>query len=449
LNRLFGTDGIRGVANTELTPELSFKLGKVGTYLLSKNKDKPLVLIGKDTRLSGALLENAISAGIMSMGGTVLKLGVVPTPAIAYLVKEMKADAGIMISASHNTYEYNGIKIFNSEGFKLDDDLEDEIEDIIVRDMDLNGHIEGKKIGSCLYAHDEARKLYEDFLKDSIADDLSGLKIAIDCANGASYEIAESVFKGLGASVSIVNNKPDGFNINANCGSTDPSGLVEKVLAEGADVGFAFDGDADRLISVDEKGRVVDGDRMIFICAKMLKEQGRLRGNRVTATVMSNLGLRNAVRGIGAVLDTTKVGDRYVLESMLKTDCVIGGEQSGHIIFLEHSTTGDGMLSALQLLSAIKTSGKRLSELSDQIVIYPQVLRNATIKNENKKKYISDEDISKEISRIEGLMEGEGRVLVRPSGTEPLIRVMLEGKDIQEITDLAEGLVNLIERKMG
>jgi len=448
VNRLFGTDGVRGVANTELTPELAFKLGKVVSFFLSKNKGRSRVLIGKDTRLSGDLLENSISAGIMSMGGDVLKAGIIPTPAVAHLIREMKTDAGIMISASHNTFEFNGIKIFNSDGFKLDDDLEDEIENIIVRNMDLDGHLTGEEIGRCYEIEDEAKEHYINFLKNTVDLDLRGKKIAVDCANGAAYEIASRVLMDLGAEPLVINNKPNGININERSGSTHPEELQRYVLAEKADIGLAFDGDADRLISVDEKGRLIDGDRMIYICAKMLKKQNRLIGNKVTATVMSNIGFHRAIESIGATVDTTQVGDRYVLEKMLKTGCVIGGEQSGHIIFLEDSTTGDGMLSALQLLKSIQLSGKKFSELADEMTIYPQVLRNAAVKNENKKKYSSDRDIVEEIKRIENYMCGEGRVLIRPSGTEPLIRVMIEGKDLGEITNLAEGLSALIEKNM-
>lgn len=449
MNRLFGTDGVRGVANTELTPALSYNLGKVGAYVLGKNKAKPLVLIGKDTRLSGDLLENAICAGILSMGCNVIKVGVVPTPAVAYLINRMDADAGIVISASHNSFEYNGIKFFNGQGFKLDDDIEDEIEDIIVRDMDINSHIEGDKLGRCYEAEDDAAKLYKDFLKGTIDEGLEGIKIVVDCANGAAYRIAGKVFGELGAQIVAINNEPDGININSGCGSTHPEHLQARVVEEKADIGLAFDGDADRLIAVDEKGRIVDGDKMIYICAKMLKSQGKLRGNKVTATVMSNLGFHKAIESVGAEVDVTQVGDRYVLERMLETGCIIGGEQSGHIIFLEHNTTGDGMLSALQLLKAVKLSGKKLSELADEVTIYPQVLKNASVRNEYKKKYNNDPEIAAEIKRIEDLMAGEGRVLIRPSGTEPLVRVMIEGKDTETIGELAEGLVALLASKLG
>jgi phosphoglucosamine mutase len=449
MNRLFGTDGVRGVANSELTPELAFNLGKAGAYVLSKEAARPVVLIGKDTRISGDMLEDAISAGILAVGGNVIKVGVLPTPAIAYLVRSMHASAGIVISASHNSFEYNGIKFFNSEGFKLDDDIEDEIEDIIVRNIDVDSHITGELLGRCIEAENDALSDYAELLKKTVDIDLTGMRVVIDCANGASYKVAERVLRDLGISVSVIGNEPNGLNINDHCGSTHPEGLQARVIAEKADLGLAFDGDADRLIAVDEKGRLVDGDETIFICAKMLKETGHLVDNKVTVTVMSNLGFHKAMEEIGGAVDVTQVGDRYVLESMLKTGCVIGGEQSGHIIFLEHSTTGDGILSALQLLKACRYSGKKLSQLADEITIYPQVLKNAVILNENKKKYMNDPEISGEIERIEGLMAGEGRVLIRPSGTEPLVRVMLEGKNIDDITRLAENLAALLTKKMG
>lgn len=449
MNRLFGTDGVRGIANSELTPELAFNLGKAGAYVLSKEATRPVVLIGKDTRISGDMLEDAISAGILAVGGNVIKVGVLPTPAIAYLVRSMHANAGIVISASHNTFEYNGIKFFNDKGFKLDDDIEDEIEDIIVRNIDVNSHITGERLGRCIEAENDASAEYAEFLKRTADVDLAGMKVVIDCANGASYKVAEQVLRDLGVLVIVTGNEPDGLNINDHCGSTHPEELQARVIAEKADMGLAFDGDADRLIAVDEKGRLVDGDETIFICAKMLKETGQLKDNKVTVTVMSNLGFHNAVKEIGGIVDVTQVGDRYVLECMMKTGSVIGGEQSGHIIFLDHSTTGDGILSGLQLMKACRLSGKKLSQLADVITIYPQVLKNAKVLNENKKKYMNDPEIHDEIIRIEALMAGEGRVLIRPSGTEPLVRVMLEGKNIDEITRLAENLAALLTKKMG
>jgi len=449
MGKLFGTDGVRGVANSELTPELAYKLGKIGTYVLSKEKDRPVVLIGKDTRISGDMLEDVISAGVLSMGGNVIKVGVLPTPAIAYLVKHYKVDAGVVISASHNTFEYNGIKFFNSEGFKLDDSIEDEIEDIVLRDIDVSSHISGDKLGKCLKADDIALDHYADYLKTTIDVDISGMKIVLDCANGAAYKIAEKVFKDLGAEVSVIANEPNGLNINEACGSTHPETLQKLVVSKKADVGLAFDGDADRLIAVDELGRVVDGDKMMCICAKMLKDCNQLKEGIVTATVMSNLGFHKAIKEMGGTVEVTAVGDRYVLESMLKTGSVIGGEQSGHMIFLDHATTGDGILSALQFVKAVKMSGKKVSELSDEITIFPQVLKNAKIKNENKKKYESDTEIKAEIERLEKLMAGEGRVLIRPSGTEPLVRVMIEGKDQEVITGLAENLAKMLTEKFG
>jgi len=449
MGRLFGTDGVRGVANSELTPELAFNLGKAGAYVLSKDQQRPVVLIAKDTRISGDMLEDAISAGILAMGGNVIKAGVLPTPAVAYLVRYFKADAGVVISASHNPFEYNGIKFFNGEGFKLDDDIEDEIEDIILRNIDVNSHITGDKLGRCLEAEEDAISLYADFLKKTIDTNLQGMKLVIDCANGASYRVAEKVFRELGADVTAIYNEPNGININERCGSTHPEELQKLVLSLKADLGLAFDGDADRLIAVDELGRLIDGDKMIYICAKMLKEKNQLPGDKVTATVMSNIGFHRALEKIECNVETTQVGDRYVLESMLKTGCAIGGEQSGHIIFLNHTTTGDGILSALQIIKAIKTWGVKPSVLADEVTIYPQVLKNAKIKNENKKKYLTDPEITSEIKRLEEIMAGEGRVLIRPSGTEPLVRVMIEGKDIEQITKLAENLASLLTKRFG
>jgi phosphoglucosamine mutase len=373
MGKLFGTDGVRGVANSELTPELAYNLGKAGAYVLTKKEQKPVVLIARDTRISGDMLENSITAGILAMGGNVIKAGILPTPAVAYLVRHFKADAGVVISASHNPFEYNGIKFFNGEGFKLDDNIEDEIEDIILKNIDVNSHITGDKLGRCLDTGEDAMSIYANYLKSTVDIDLKGLKLVIDCANGAAYKVAEKVFSELGAKVIAIHNDPNGININEICGSTHPEKLQEMVVSNGADVGLAFDGDADRLIAVDELGRIVDGDKVMYICAKMMKANGQLPGDLVTATVMSNLGLHNALEKIGCKLELTQVGDRYVLESMLKTGCAIGGEQSGHIIFLNCSTTGDGILSALQLIKAVRDSGSNLSLLADEVTIYPQV----------------------------------------------------------------------------
>ena len=383
----------------------------------------------------------------MAVGGNVIKAGVLPTPAVAYLARHYGADAGIVISASHNTFEYNGIKFFNGDGFKLDDLLEEKIEDLIISSVDVNSHITGEEIGKCLEAGENALELYARHLIETAGYRLDGKKVVLDCANGASYQVAPKVYEALGAEVVTIGDRPDGTNINDACGSTHPEKLQAAVLAHHADMGLAFDGDADRLIVVDELGRVLDGDKTIAICAKMLKAEGRLKANKVTVTVMSNIGFHKAMEAEGINVDVTAVGDRYVLEQMLKTGCVIGGEQSGHIIFLEHTTTGDGILSSIQLVKAVLASGRKLSELADEIKIYPQVLVNAKINNDYKKTYRKDEEVALAIAAIEAQMEGNGRVLIRPSGTEPLVRVMLEGSDTEMIRRLAEDLAALIEKK--
>lgn len=448
MGRLFGTDGVRGVANKELTPELAFKLGKAGAHVLKKENDKPVVIIGKDTRISGDMLENALAAGILAVGGNVIKVGVIPTPAVAFLARHYGADAGIVISASHNTFEYNGIKFFNGEGYKLADLLEEKIEDIILSSVDVNSHVTGDKIGRCLEATEDAADLYVRHLLATVDYRLDGKKIVLDCANGASYQIAARVYRELGAEVTVIGDKPDGVNINDGCGSTHPEKMAETVRRVGACIGMAYDGDADRLIVADENGQVIDGDRVIAICARMLKEQGRLAQNKVTATVMSNIGFHRAMEKAGIEVDVTGVGDRYVLEQMLKSGCVIGGEQSGHIIFREHTTTGDGVLSSLQLMGAVLASGKALSQLAAEIEIFPQVLVNAKINNDYKKTYMNDSEIAAAIAGIESALAGKGRVLIRPSGTEPLVRVMLEGEDQEELLRLARGLADLIESRL-
>ena len=460
MGRLFGTDGVRGVANSELTPELAFSLGKAGAYVLSKGSEgayvlskgsekKPTFLIGMDTRISGDMLENALSAGILAVGGDVIKVGVLPTPAIAHLVKHYDADAGIVISASHNPYEYNGIKFFNSEGFKLDDSIEEEIEDIILRQIDVNSHITHDQIGKCREADDNALDIYVKFLESTADFTLKGRKIVLDCANGAAYQAARMVYDRLGANTVTIGVNPNGTNINDGCGSTHPELLQEAVIREGAFIGLAYDGDADRLIAVDEKGRIIDGDKLICICAKMLKEEGRLAKNLVTGTVMSNIGFHKYLKDMGCETRATDVGDRYVLEDMLKTGGIIGGEQSGHIIFLDKTTTGDGILSSIQLVRAVLKSGKNASELSDEIKIYPQVLVNAKVTNENKKRYMEDEEVVKAFDEVSAKLGDTGRLLVRPSGTEPLVRVMIEGEDAESITEMAEELADMLSKKFG
>ena len=449
MGRLFGTDGVRGVANTELSADLAFNLGKAGASVLAKENKRPVFVIGKDTRLSGDMLEAALSAGILSVGGDVIKAGVIPTPAIAYLVRYYNADAGVVISASHNPFEFNGIKFFNGKGFKLDDAIEDEIEALIKKGFDDETPHVGDALGSIRSEIHKAPEIYENFLLSTVDLDLTGVKVVLDCANGASYQTSPAVYRALGADVTVIGDEPDGVNINDHIGSTHPEKLQEKVVEVGADVGLAFDGDADRLISVDEKGNIVDGDKAMCICAEHLKQKGELAENLVTCTVMSNLGFHKYLESKGIDIDVTTVGDRYVLESMLKTGGIIGGEQSGHIIFLNHATTGDGCLSSLQLMDALVSSGKKLSELADPIKIYPQVLVNAHVSNANKEAYKDDEEIKAAIADCEKKMEGNGRVLIRPSGTEPLVRVMLEGDDIEEITAMAESIASLIEKKLG
>lgn len=445
---MFGTDGVRGVANTELTPELAMALGKAGAYVLGRKHERPLILIGRDTRISGSMLEDALCAGILSMGGDVIKVGVIPTPGIAFLVRKMNAAAGVVISASHNPFEYNGIKFFNGDGYKLDDALEDEIEKYVKNGVPEGTSVSGKELGRIIEPEESPVELYKEFVKSTFEGSLEGVRLVLDCANGASYVAAEAVFSELGADVTVIADEPDGVNINDMCGSTHPEALGEAVLRENADIGLAFDGDADRLIAVDEKGRPVDGDRVISACARLMKDEGRLSNDSVTVTVMSNLGFHKRAEELGIKVEVTAVGDRYVLENMKKTGCSIGGEQSGHMIFLDYSTTGDGMIAALQLLKAYKRYGKKLSELAEEMTVYPQVLINARVKNENKHTYMEDAEVKAAIEAVEEKMAGNGRVLIRPSGTEPLVRVMLEGSDTEKIEPLAKELAKLIEKRL-
>lgn len=448
MGRLFGTDGVRGVANTELTVDLAFKLGQAGAYVLGKEtNNKPKFIIGKDTRISGDMLESALAAGLCSVGAEVVLVDVIPTPAVAYLTRLYEADAGVVISASHNPMQYNGIKFFNSKGFKLSDEIENEIEKLILDNPQDIKLATGADIGRIVVNYNAVDD-YKSFAKSTITTDFKGLKIAIDCANGASSFTSRSVLEELGAEVFVINDKPDGTNINKNCGSTHMEQLCEYVETVGADVGLAFDGDADRVLAVDENGEVVDGDKIMSICALDMKEHGKLKDNVVVATVMSNLGMFIMAEEKGLEIKKTKVGDRYVLEEMYKNGYSIGGEQSGHIIILEHNTTGDGLVTALQLLSVLKHSGKKMSELASVMEVLPQVLINASVKTENKNKYTEDSEIMNKIAEIEAEFSGNGRVLIRPSGTEPLVRVMIEGKDIKLITEKAEELALLIESKL-
>jgi len=449
VGRLFGTDGVRGVANTELTCELAFSLGKAAAYVLSEEaKHTPRIIIGKDTRKSCDMLENAIAAGICSEGAEAICVGVISTPAVAYLVREYSADAGVVISASHNPAEFNGIKIFNSGGYKLPDEIEERIERIILDNAETLPVIPGDGVGSVTDKPD-AKEDYVSFLKRTVDTTLEGFKIALDCANGAAYETAPRVFGDLGAEVLVINNKPDGLNINKNCGSTHMEMLTGYVVNNKCHLGFAFDGDADRVLAVDESGRIVDGDKIMAIIGLELKSRGRLANNTIVTTVMSNIGFDIMAKENDIVLEKTKVGDRYVLERMLEKGHILGGEQSGHIIMLDFNTTGDGQVTALQIARIMKKTGKSLSELASVMNVYPQVLRNAKVKNENKHNYMDDPEIAQECRKLEELFKGEGRVLIRPSGTEPLVRVMIEGKDQDFITKKAEELALLIERKLG
>lgn len=449
MGRLFGTDGVRGVANLELTCDLAMKIGKAAAYVLTKEtKHKPKILIGKDTRISGDMLEASLQAGLCSVGAGVISLGVIPTPAVAYLTRKYEADAGIVISASHNSAEFNGIKIFNANGYKLSDEIEDRIEAIVRGEKEEIDLPTGDAVGVVTKC-ETALADYMEFAKSTIDCDLSGMKIAIDCANGASYKSSVEVIVDLGAEAFVVHNHPNGTNINLKCGSTHTKSFQEYVKNIDVDIGLSFDGDADRLLVVDELGNLIDGDKIMFICANYLREKGMLEKDTLVTTVMTNLGLVLAAKEKGIKLVQTKVGDRYVLEEMLKSGYVLGGEQSGHIIFLDYNTTGDGLCTALQLLSIVKKTGKKLSELAGVFQTLPQVTVNAKVQNSKKEEYQSDKVIMEEIAELEKEFEGNGRVLIRPSGTEPCVRVMLEGNDLAVITQKANYLAKLIEARLG
>lgn len=447
MGRMFGTDGVRGIANTELDSNLAYSLGRAGAYVLTEGTHKPKILVGKDTRISGDMLEAALVAGILSVGAEAIILGVVPTPAVAHLTRKYGADAGVMISASHNPVEYNGIKFFNKNGYKLSDDLEDEIQRVIETNFEGVPNPTGIDLGRKLVKED-ALEDYIKFAKDTVSSTLEGLKVALDCANGSSYKSAVKAFEELGAEVHVINNTPDGTNINEKCGSTHPEQLMKFVISEGCNVGFAFDGDADRCLAVDEKGNLIDGDFIMTLCANYLKSMGKLKDDTLVVTVMSNLGLQIACKDLGIKTITTKVGDRYVLEEMVKENYVLGGEQSGHIIFLNHNTTGDGLITALQVASILKKEGKKLSELAGIMHKLPQVLVNAVVPNDKKTIYLEDKEIVDEIKKMEEALDGKGRVLIRPSGTEPLVRVMLEGENQEEIDKMAHDLANMILEKV-
>lgn len=446
--RMFGTDGVRGVAGTELTIELATKLGQAGAYVLTKEKShQPTIIVGCDTRISGGMLANALMAGICSVGANAIYVGVAPTPAIAYLTRKHKVDAGVVISASHNPMEFNGIKFFNGEGYKLSDELEDEIEALIRNDMKGIDFPTGAGIGKIDYRFDIVDE-YVEFEKKTVPVDLSGLKIVIDCAEGASSYTSVKALKDLGADLIAIHTEPDGTNINADCGSTHMDELKSRVVSEKADVGIAFDGDADRMLAVDENGKMVDGDEIMAICGNYLKSKGRLAKDTIVVTVMTNLGFSIMGKEQDINIEKTKVGDRYVLENMKENGYNLGGEQSGHVIFLDDNTTGDGLLSALHLLQVMVDTGKPLSELAKVMEVLPQALVNAKVPNDKKESYMEYSDIAEAIAELEKKFAGEGRVLIRPSGTEPLVRVMIEGKDQKVIDEEAHKLAELITKVM-
>ena len=449
MSRMFGTDGVRGVAGTELSIDLATKLGQAGAYVLTEGRGdkKPTILVGCDTRISGGMLANALIAGICSVGADAVYAGVMPTPAVAYLTRKHGFDAGVVISASHNPMEFNGIKFFNRDGYKLPDSMEDEIQRQIESGMADIESPTGEKIGHVEYAFDMDRE-YVDFEKENVPIDLSGMKIVVDCAEGASYKTNTQVLKELGADLVAIHTHPTGTNINDHCGSTHMEQLAQRVRDEKADIGIAFDGDADRMLAVDENGNMVDGDQIMAICANFMKKQGTLKKNTVVVTVMSNLGFTLMGEREGLHIATTQVGDRYVLERMKAEGYNIGGEQSGHIIFLDSNTTGDGMLSALRLLEVMVTEKKPLSELASVMEVLPQALVNAHVPNDRKTSYNDYSEIREGIRKLEDKFAGQGRILIRPSGTEPLVRVMIEGKNQNEIDRDAHELASLIEKVM-
>ena len=452
MRKYFGTDGIRRIANTELSPELVYKVAKAGAYVLSKHTDHaPTILIGRDTRISGTLIESAMVAGFLSYGANVKLLGVIPTPAVAYLTRKLNADASVVISASHNTYEFNGIKYFSNKGMKIPDTLEEEIEEVME-----SGKLEeltavNDKIGVseyCLDLIDEYvyffRKNFDDDMEKLVSDDFI---VGLDTANGATYKVAEKVFKSLGIKYKIINNNPDGININQNCGSTHLEGLKKFVVENNLSMGVAYDGDGDRCLAVDENGNEIDGDKIMAIISSSLRKKGKLAKDTIVATVMSNLGLNKYARDNGLELLQTKVGDRYVLEEMLKDGFNLGGEQSGHVILLDYNPTGDGILT-LMLIKSILEENKKASQMAQMVKLYPQVLVNAKVNSEKKYGFKDDKEIKNAIEKLEKEFAGNGRVLIRPSGTEPLVRVMIEGEDQKYIQKKAEEIAKLIESKL-
>ncbi|CEO89918.1 phosphoglucosamine mutase [Syntrophaceticus schinkii] len=444
---LFGTDGVRGVANKKLTAKLAYKLGMAGAYVLGREGRRPLIAIGKDTRISGDMLEAALAAGILSVGGDCLRVGVIPTPGLAYLTRSYGCCAGIVISASHNPVADNGIKFFAADGYKLPDSVEEEIENLVLTDFAFPQPI-GGDIGR-VFDETATPEKYLTFLKEELNVDLSGLNIVLDCANGAASKIAPRLFADLGAAITVLHGEPNGININENCGSTHTGELQQDVKSRRADLGLAFDGDADRLIAVDEQGNLVDGDRIMVICGLYRKEKGMLDGNKVTVTVMSNMGLKEAFDKAGIIVQETKVGDRYIMEEMRRNGGVLGGEQSGHIIFLDRATTGDGLVTALELLRVVQETGQPLSRLSAQMRSFPQTMVNVRV--ENKEELNTNRDVAKAIRFAEEQLQGQGRILggVAPRGTEPLVRVMGEALDEQKLKEVVKKLAEVVAEKLG
>ncbi|MBU8880181.1 phosphoglucosamine mutase [Bacillus sp. FJAT-29790] len=446
MGKYFGTDGVRGVANSELTPELAFKLGRLGGYVLTKDKSRPKVLIGRDTRISGHMLEGALVAGLLSIGAEVMRLGVISTPGVAYLTKALGAEAGVMISASHNPVADNGIKFFGPDGFKLSDEQELEIESLIDMEEDQLPRPVGSALGQ-VNDYFEGGQKYLQYLKQTVDEDFSGIHIALDCAHGATSALASHLFADLDADLSMIGASPNGLNINEGVGSTHPESLATFLKEKNADVGLAFDGDGDRLIAIDENGDIVDGDQIMYICGKYLKEQGRLKHGTVVSTVMSNLGFYKALEANGIESIQTAVGDRYVVEEMKKNGYNLGGEQSGHIIFLDYITTGDGLLTGLQLVHIMKMTKKPLSELAKEMKKFPQKLVNIRVTD---KHHVTDnEKVSAVISQVEDEMNGNGRILVRPSGTEPLVRVMAEAPTEELCSAYVDRIAAIVEEEMG
>jgi phosphoglucosamine mutase len=447
MGRLFGTDGVRGVANKELTPELAFRLGRAATAFFGEETHcQPVVVIGRDTRISGQMLEAALAAGICSAGGKAILAGVVPTPAVAYLTRKLNAQAGVVISASHNPYPDNGIKFFAGTGYKLPDAVEEKLEDLVLQTTDELARPTAEGVGTIEYRHDLIKE-YIDYAVSTVGDSFSGLKIVVDCSNGAAFEVAPAVLKSLGAEVVVINDSPNGININKDCGSTHMAGLQQAVIDHQADIGIAHDGDADRCLAVDETGALVDGDQIMVICALELLKQNQLKDNTLVTTVMSNIGLHQAIKKAGGRLEITPVGDRYVLENMREYGYTLGGEQSGHIIFNEYSTTGDGLITALQLIWSTRKSGKKLSELAGLMTRYPQLLVNVRV--QSKEGWQENQVIDAAIKAGEAELGESGRILVRPSGTEPLIRVMAEGPTLPQLEKLVHGIADVIKQEQG